>query len=59
MLDRIYDAVFEQDAAFREDLAAMSGQKLDHRMGLTNPSETVLTRMEFVRELQRLIKKTL
>lgn len=59
LLDRLYDKVFEQDAAFRADLASLQGQKIDHRMGLTNPTETVLTRMEFVKELQRLIEKTL
>ena len=59
LLDRLYDAVFEQDASFRNDLASLQGRKIDHRMGLTNPTETVLTRMEFVRELQRLIDKTL
>lgn len=59
LLDRLYDQVFEQDAAFRADLASLQGQKIDHRMGLTNPSETVLTRMEFVKALQRLIEKTL
>lgn len=59
LLNRLYDAVFDQDASFRADLAAMKGQRIDHRMGLTNPAETVLTRNEFVRELQRLIEKTL
>ena len=58
LLDRLYDAVFEQDASFRADLALLQGKRIDHRMGLTNPAETVLTRMEFVRELQRLIGKT-
>lgn len=58
LLDRLYDAVFQQDAGFRADLESLRGQRIDHRMGLTNPAETVLTRMEFVRELQRLIGKT-
>ena len=59
LLDRLYDTVFEQDASFRNDLASLQGRKIDHRMGLTNPTETVLTRMEFVRELQRLIDRTI
>lgn len=59
LLDRLYDAVFEQDRMFREELACIKGHRIDHRMGLTNPAETVLTRMEFVRELQRLIARTL
>lgn len=57
LLDRLYDAAFEQDAAFRADLDSLRGQKLDHHMGLTNPAETVLTRVEFVRQLQRLIDR--
>ena len=57
LLSRIYDAVFEQDASFREDLRALKGRTIDHSMGLSNPAETVLTRMEFVRQLERLIRK--
>lgn len=59
LLDRLYDAVFEQDEGFRADLAALGGKKIDHRMGLSNPSETVLTRHEFVFRLQRLSKRAL
>ena len=54
LLDRLYQAVYEQDEAFRSDLAEISGKKLDHRMGLSNPAETVLTRHEFVFRLQQL-----
>ena len=57
LISRIYDAVFEQDASFREDLEAVRGRRIDHSMGLSNPAETVLTRMEFVRQLERLIRK--
>lgn len=54
LLDRLYSAVYEQDESFRHDLAAIRGKKIDHRMGLSNPSETVLTRHEFIFRLQRL-----
>lgn len=54
LLDRLYIAVYEQDESFRSDLSAIRGKKIDHRMGLSNPSETVLTRHEFVFRLQRL-----
>lgn len=57
LLDRLYDAVYEQDEAFRSDLASLRGRKIDHRMGLTNPADTVLTRLEFVRQLQRLMER--
>ena len=54
LLDRLYLAVYEQDESFRSDLAAIRGKRIDHRMGLSNPQETVLTRHEFVFRLQRL-----
>lgn len=57
LLDRLYLAVYEQDASFRQDLAEIRGKKIDHRMGLSNPSETVLTRHEFIFRLQRLSEK--
>ena len=57
LLDRLYDAVYEQDAAFRDDLHALAGKKLDHRMGQSNPAETVLTRHEFVFRLMQLAER--
>lgn len=57
LLDRLYDAVYEQDEAFRSDLASLRGRKIDHRMGMTNPADTVLTRLEFVRQLRRLTER--
>ena len=56
LLDRLYLSVYEQDESFRNDLLALRGKKIDHRMGLSNPSETVLTRHEFIFRLQRLIE---
>lgn len=58
LLDRLYLAVYEQDEGFRKDLAAIRGKEIDHRMGLSNPAETVLTRREFLLRLQRLSEKT-
>ena len=57
LLTHIFDAVFDQDPGFRADLEAMKGKKIDHRMGTSNPSETVLTRLEFLRQLKRLMNK--
>lgn len=56
LLNRLYTAVYEQDEQFREDLAFMKLEKIDHRMGLTDKSKTVLTRSEFVQRLRRLIE---
>lgn len=54
LLDRLYLAVYEQDEGFRKDLSEIRGKQIDHRMGLSNPAETILTRREFVLRLQRL-----
>lgn len=58
LLDRLYDAVYDQDEGFRRDLSEIRGKNIDHRMGLSNPAETVLTRHEFVFRLQRLSERT-
>ena len=57
LLTHIFYSVFDQDPEFRADLATLKDQKIDHRMGLSNPSETVLTRFEFIQQLKRLMKK--
>lgn len=54
LLDRLYEAVYEQDAQFRTDIQFIKGKKFDHKMGLTDKSKTVLTRSEFVHRLRRL-----
>ena len=57
LISRIYDAAFEQDTSFREDLSALKGKKISHRMGRTNPSQTILTRNEFIEQLERLMAR--
>lgn len=54
LLDRLYDAVYAQDAAFRADLAAVRGHRLEHSLGRDDPAQTILTRREFVQRLERL-----
>lgn len=56
LLDRLYDAVYEQDGRYRADLKAVRGRKLDHTMGVNDMARTVLTRKEFIDELERLQK---
>lgn len=56
-IDRLYDAVFDQDESFREDLAQLRGRVIDHRMGHSDPAQTVLTRREFVGQLNRQLSK--
>ena len=59
LLDRLYLTVYEQDEGFRADIAAIRSKKIDHRMGQSNPAETVLTRHEFVLRLQKLSEDAL
>jgi len=58
LLDRLYLAVYEQDEGFRRDIAQIKGKNIDHRMGLSDPAKTVLTRQEFVRRLKGLSEGT-
>lgn len=54
LLDRLYDAVYEQDEAFRADVQAIYGMEIDHRMGHASPQRTILTRGEFLGQMKRL-----
>ena len=54
LLDRLYTAVYEQDESFRADLEELRGRELEHRMGKSDPKQTILTRGEFVSRLQKL-----
>jgi len=59
LLDRLYLAVYEQDEGFRRDISEIKGKNVDHRMGLSDPEKTVLTRQEFVQRLKGLSEGTL
>jgi len=54
LLDGLYSVVYAQDEAFRADLAELRGHELEHRMGKSDPTQTILTRGEFVSRLQKL-----
>lgn len=51
---RLYDAAYEQDASFREDLLATDNEELRHSMGKYDQLKTVLTETEFLVQLYRL-----
>jgi hypothetical protein len=51
LLDRAYNACYEQSASFRKALAQTIGAKLTHSMGKNKKSETVLTTQEFCSRL--------
>ncbi|ARN83849.1 hypothetical protein B1812_20630 [Methylocystis bryophila] len=54
LLDRAYDALFAQAPKFRNALAATGEAPLTHRMGKSDPCETILTEQEFCTRLERL-----
>ncbi len=57
LLSRLYDAVYEQDAAFRRDVRRARRYRLVHSIGKSDPRETVLTEQEFLSLLRALGKK--
>lgn len=54
LLDRAYDALFDESAAFRKALAATGDAPLTHSLGKDDPTETILTSHEFISRLERL-----
>ena len=54
LLDRAYEALFEQSSKFRNALAATGNAQLMHSMGSADPTETILTSEEFCSRLERL-----
>ncbi|NPV13102.1 MAG: hypothetical protein HPY57_15150 [Ignavibacteria bacterium] len=51
LLDRAYNAMYEQSDSFRKALAASVGCTLTHSMGKNKKNETVLTTQEFCSRL--------
>lgn len=56
LIRRAYDAMFENES-FRSALKAAGDAVFTHSMGKNDPSKTVLTGREFVRQLNRLRNK--
>ena len=54
LLDRAYNACYEQAESFRKALAQTVGATLTHAMGKNKKSETVLTTQEFCSRLTKL-----
>lgn len=54
LLDRAYEAMFRDSGSFRRALLASGDAVLEHSMGRTDDSQTVLTRREFCGRLTRL-----
>ena len=54
LITHSYDCLFEQNENFRIALKESIGYKLEHTIGKTNKSETLLTKKEFIFQLERL-----
>lgn len=54
LLDRAYEALFEQSPKLRRALAATGAAELVHRAGKSDPCETILTEAEFCARLMAL-----
>ncbi len=54
LVTRIYDAVYEQDPTFKEDLLAVGNEDICHSIGNPDQRDTVLTEVEMIHQLNRL-----
>ena len=54
LLDRAYQALFDQSERFRTALAATGAATLTHTIGKSDPCETILTAEELCTRLERL-----
>jgi hypothetical protein len=54
LITRIYDAVYEQDSTFKEDLLAVGNEDICHSIGNPDQRDTVLTEVEMIYQLNRL-----
>lgn len=54
LITRIYDTVYEQDESFRQDLLALGHEDIQHSIGKSDVSDTVLTEIEMIHQLNRL-----
>jgi hypothetical protein len=54
LITSIYDAVYEQDPNFKEDLLAIGYEDIGHSIGNPDMRDTVLTEVEMIHQLNRL-----
>lgn len=57
LVARAFDACFDQNSSFVDDLRALGRRHIRHSMGKSDMGRTVLTEQEFVDQLNRLRKK--
>lgn len=51
LLNRLFQAIFEQDAQFRLDVAFLKNANIRSKVGGSNPNNTVLTKTEYLSRL--------
>lgn len=54
LIDRAYDAMYEQSAGFRQALIDTGNETLVHTIGKTCIGKTILTEYQFIKRLERL-----
>ena len=54
LLDRAFQAMYDQSESFRKALKASEGANLSHSMGKSDPKKTILTNTEFLSRLRSL-----
>ncbi len=57
LITRLYDAVYDQDPTFKDDLLAIGDEEIHYSIGKSDPYDTVLTEQEFINQLNRLRKR--
>ena len=54
LIERIYDAIYEQDETFKQHLLALGPANIHHSIGRSGQSKTTLIEAEMVSNIQRL-----
>lgn len=57
LIDRLYDTVFEQNKNYYNTIKESLNYNLDHSIGSIDPYETIMTKKEFLEQLNRLRNK--
>ena len=54
LIDRVYDAIYEQNEDFQADLLALGDARIWHSIGHPDQNQTTLTEWEMLQQLDRL-----
>lgn len=59
LIARVYDAIYEQNEDFRDDLRSVGEASLWHSIGNPDMSKTTLTEVEMLWNIERLVRRAL